>query len=56
MNVYFSDEQTDPVDSSAMLQFAERVLAEEGLPETTEMAILLIGAEQIADYNERFMD
>ncbi len=56
MNVYFSDEQTDPVDSSAMLQFAERVLTEEGLPETTEMAILLIGAEQIADYNERFMD
>lgn len=56
MNVYFSDEQTDPVDSSAMLQFAERVLVEEGLPETTEMAVLLIGADQIADYNERFMD
>jgi len=56
VNIYFSDEQTSRVDGSAMLRFAERVLGEEGLPETTEMAVLLIGADQIADYNERFMN
>lgn len=55
MNVFFSDEQQEPVDSAELLGFAERVLAEEGLPGDTEMAILLVGPDQIADYNERFM-
>ncbi len=55
MNVYFSDEQAQPVDGPMLLHFAERVLEEERLPATTEMAVLLVGAEQIADYNERFM-
>lgn len=56
MNVFFSDEQEQPVDQRAMLEFAERVLREERLPETTEMAVLLVGREQISDYNERFME
>jgi probable rRNA maturation factor len=55
VNVYFSDEQEKDVDAADLLHFAERVLGEEGLPPTTEMAVLLVGAEQIADYNERFM-
>jgi len=55
VNVYFSDEQEQDVDGGDLLHFAERVLDEEGLPPTTEMAVLLVGAEQIADYNERFM-
>jgi probable rRNA maturation factor len=56
VNVFFSDEQEMPVDRTAMLEFAERVLREEGLPESTEMAVMLVGRDQIADYNERFMD
>ena len=56
MNVFFSDEQEHPVDGKAMLEFAERVLREEKLPESTEMAVLLVGRDQITDYNERFMD
>ncbi len=55
MNVYFSDEQDLGVDSTEMLRFAERVLEEEGLPPKTEMAVLLVGPDQMADYNERFM-
>lgn len=55
MNVYFSDEQEQDVDATTLLNFAERVLDEEGLPAATEMAVLLVGADQIADYNERFM-
>ncbi len=55
MNVYLSDEQDLDIDASGMLRFAERVLEEEGLPPKTEMAVLLVGAEQIADYNDRFM-
>lgn len=56
MNVFFSDEQDLPVDRIAMLAFAELILREEGLPESTEMAVMLVGREQIADYNERFME
>lgn len=55
MNVYFSDEQEQSIDASMLLRFTERVLEEERLPVTTEMAVLLVGADQIADYNERFM-
>lgn len=55
MNVFFSDEQQHPVDRTHMLEFAEQVLRAEGLPESTEMAVLLVGPDQIADYNERFM-
>jgi len=55
VNVYFSDEQEHAVDAATLLRFAERVLEEEHLPTTTEMAVLLVGADQIADYNERFM-
>jgi len=55
VNIYFSDEQERAVDTSTLLRFAERVLEEERLPASTEMAVLLVGADQIADYNERFM-
>jgi probable rRNA maturation factor len=56
VNVFLGDEQDLPIDGPAVLEFAERVLREEGLPESTEMAIVLVGREQMADYNERFMD
>ncbi len=55
MSVYFSDEQEHTVDGPKLLSFAKLVLEEERLPVGTEMAVLLIGADQIADYNERFM-
>lgn len=56
MNIFFSDEQQHPLDRTALLEFAERVLREEGLPDSTEAAVLLVGPDQIADYNERFME
>jgi len=55
VSVYLSDEQAHPVDGPLILQFAERVLCEENLPANTEMAVLLVGADEMADYNERFM-
>lgn len=55
MNIYFGDEQDHEADATALLGFADRVLVEEGLPDATEMAVLLVGSEQIADYNHRFM-
>jgi probable rRNA maturation factor len=55
VSVFFSDEQDEPVDGGALLDFARQVLVAEGLPASTEMAVLLVGPDQIADYNGRFM-
>lgn len=56
MSIYFSDEQDQKVDGAGLLEFARTVLKAEGLPASTEMAMLLIGPDQIGDYNERFMN
>ncbi|MFQ5948268.1 MAG: rRNA maturation RNase YbeY [Acidimicrobiia bacterium] len=55
MNVFVSDEQDDPVDSAEIMRLARLVLRAEGLPDGSEMAIVLVAPEQIAQYNERFM-
>ena len=55
MSIYFSDEQNEKVDGPALLDFAHKVLDAEGFPSSTEMALLLVGPDQIADYNDRFM-
>lgn len=56
MSIYFSDEQDQPVDAPAVLQFAQRVLEAEGVPGSAEMALLLVEPDQIADYNQQFMN
>lgn len=56
MNVFFSDEQEVPVDGAALRGFAETVLTAEGLPPGTELSIMLVGPDQIAEYNRRFME
>ncbi|OFW66119.1 MAG: rRNA maturation RNase YbeY [Actinobacteria bacterium RBG_16_68_21] len=56
MNVFLSDEQDRPVDAVSLRNFAVRVLEEEGYAADTELAVVLVGAKQMTDYNERFMD
>ena len=56
MNIFFSDEQDEPADGDALRALALHVLQAEGLPDDTEMALILVGPEQMAGYNERFMD
>jgi probable rRNA maturation factor len=56
VNVFFSDEQDEPLDGTGLRRFAELVLAEEGLSPDTEMSIILVDSDQIAHYNRRFMD
>lgn len=55
MNVFLSDEQDEPLDGAALRAFAERILEAEGLPDATEMALMFVGPDQIAEYNRRFM-
>jgi len=56
MSVFLSDEQDEVVDAADLRRFAEFVLAAEGLPEGTEMAVILVSPDQIAEYNREFMD
>lgn len=54
--MFFSDEQGHPADAESLRTFAVRVLAAEGYPADTELAIYLVDAAEMATYNERFMD
>ena len=56
MDIFFADEQDVPLSTEPLRQLAGLVLEEEGLPIDTEVAILLVPDDQIADYNERFMN
>ena len=55
MNVVFSDEQDDPLPDLELADLAGLVLAEEGLPETTEMSLVLVDAGRMASLNEEHM-
>ena len=56
MNIFLADEQGEPVDSQPIVAIAERVLAAEDMPANAEVAIVLVGADEMAGYNERFME
>lgn len=55
MSVYFSDEQDLPIDADPLVRLAELVLAEEKLPDHTEVSVVLVDASTMAEYNLRFM-
>jgi probable rRNA maturation factor len=55
MTVFFSDEQSEPADPESLRRFAELVLELEAYPAVTELAVLLVEAPQMAEYNRRFM-
>ncbi|MGH8874883.1 MAG: rRNA maturation RNase YbeY [Acidimicrobiia bacterium] len=56
MNVFLADEQAEPVDGSAIRSLVAGVLEAEGYPSDTEVAVLLVSEEQIAEHNRRFLE
>jgi probable rRNA maturation factor len=56
VNVFFADEQDHPLGAEPVRKIAAGVLEEEGLPPETEVAVVLVGPKEMADYNERFMN
>lgn len=56
MSVFLADEQSLEVDTEELRGLAELVLSEEGYPESTEVAILLVSEEEMAGYNKQFLD
>lgn len=56
MNVFLSDEQSIPTDTAGLRTLAEHVLRFERYPAETEVTIMLVTDEVMADYNARFME
>ena len=56
MSVFLADEQNEPVDLLQLRHLAELVLTEEGFPDETEVTVLLVSDDEMASYNERFLD
>lgn len=56
MSVFLADEQGEPVDLIQLRHIAELVLTEEGYPVETEVTVLLVSDNEMASYNERFLD
>ncbi|MFP3914801.1 MAG: rRNA maturation RNase YbeY [Actinomycetota bacterium] len=56
MNVFVADEQTQPVDVAALRSLAALVLENEGCPPESEVSVILVGDEEMAGYNRRFLD
>lgn len=55
MNIFLADEQDEPLSTEPLKRLAELVLAEEQLDGDTEVTLLFVGDDVIADYNQRFM-
>lgn len=56
MNIFLADEQAEPVDTRPIVEIAERILLAEGVPDHAELAIVLVGEDDMAGYNRRFME
>jgi probable rRNA maturation factor len=55
VNVVVLDEQDDPLPDIAVEALAELVLGGEGLPGTTEVSVMFVGTQRIAELNETHM-
>jgi probable rRNA maturation factor len=56
VSVFLADEQGVPVNLDRLRRLAELVLAEEGYPTETELTVLLVSEDEMAAYNERFLE
>ena len=56
MSVFLANEQGERVELTELRGLAETILRDEGYPETAEVTILLVSDDEMAGYNERFLD
>jgi probable rRNA maturation factor len=56
VNIFLADEQKEPVAADRVVGVAERILVSERMPSNAEVAIVLVGEEEMARYNQRFME
>lgn len=55
MSVFLADEQDESLDPQPLRALADQVLSAEGLAPGTELAVMLVGEDEMTGYNERFM-
>lgn len=55
MTVHLSDEQPLDVDSVPLRFLAERVLSDEGYPALSDVSVILVTDDVMAEYNSRFL-
>ncbi|MGH8872131.1 MAG: rRNA maturation RNase YbeY [Acidimicrobiia bacterium] len=56
MSVFLADEQGETLGLEQLRRLAEVVLSEEGYDRDTEVTVLLVNEDEMASYNERFLD
>lgn len=56
MNVFAADEQGEDVDLAALRDLAALVLENERCPTESEVSVILVGDEEMAGYNRRFLN
>ena len=55
-DVFGADEQTEfPIDVARWVRLARLVVEEEQVPETTELSVIFVDEQAMADLNERFL-
>lgn len=56
MNVFVADEQEESVDVTGVRSLAALVLEKEQCPPESEVSVILVGEDEMAGYNQRFLD
>lgn len=56
MSIFLADEQTEQVGVDDLHSLAGLVLREEAYPEDAEVTLLFVSEEEMASYNQRFLD
>lgn len=56
MNVFVADEQEESVDVAGVRSLAALVLEKEQCPPESEVSVILVGEDEMAGYNQRFLD
>jgi probable rRNA maturation factor len=56
MSVFLANEQTEEVAVLELRALAEAILGAEGYPEQCEVTILLVSDDEMAGYNDRFLE
>lgn len=56
MTIFVADEQESAVDVADLHRMANAVLRAEGCPRATEVSVILVGDDEMAVYNQRYLD
>jgi probable rRNA maturation factor len=56
VSVFLANEQSEQVGMAGLRSLAETILSAEGYPPECEVTILLVSDDEIAGYNERFLE